>query len=245
MKHCIITLLLIVTALFPTSLSGASIVVAQPLTQPPPEFLWWKLNEGSGTAVAGSAVTSDDGTTDAAWVTGKSGSGYALDFNGTSHDLGTSGSITFGVSTITVCMWCFFDDVTTQQIVFETTTNYNVSTNAVSVGLNAGKIYGTIRGSTLYRQEDASVSTGSWVHVGVVLNNSTVTGDVKIYLDGVLQAENITINTKTGSGVLAAGPIFVGARNRASFFYNGRIDDVRIYTGDRGASMSAIMVDAQ
>jgi len=218
-------------------------------TSPEPELVWWKLNEGSGTTIAGSAAISDDGTTDAAWLTGKSGSGSCLDFiPGNSDDAATTSTIAFGSSIITVCAWVYWDVVSgASKVLWESSASYSANNYGFIAYTDTSVFYAGVSGNAAnFRTEEvAAPATGTWVHVAVVYDNSTATGDIKIYFDGVLQSESLTSNNKIGSGNLSTYTFYVGARASASAFMDGRVDDVRVYSSDVSSSLSAIVADPQ
>lgn len=214
---------------------------------PTPEKLWWKLNEGSGTTVGGSASGGGDGgATSADWITGKSGSGFALDFNGTSDESLTSANITYGVNVITVCAWLYSDSNTGFHTVWGSDW-INDQFNVFTLYINGTALTAGMTGTTGQRAESiVTPGTGAWYHLMVVYDSSTGGGDIKMYLDGVLQGETIVSDTKTGTSNFAAFKFGCGYRiNYSDLFYDGRIDDVRIYTGDKSGNVSAILADPQ
>jgi hypothetical protein len=220
----------------------------QPTTSSPtPDILWWQLNEGSSTSITGDGtIGGDDGTTDADWVTGKSGSGYALDFDGSSDDASTSSNITFGTNVVTVAMWVYFDATNNTRMLIEGSDNAVNNANTFSLFVEGGYLQASIRSTTAgqFRIERIiAPATGAWHHVLVVFDNSTNTGNEDIWLNGVSQSTSTYINTKTTNGVFAAYRVYVGARNTNLTYTDGRIDDVRIYSGDRSASVADIYAD--
>ena len=229
--------------------SGLLAVANRRSAVPTPDILWWKLNEGSGTSIAGSGSNGGDGgATDADWLTGKNGSGYALDFNGINDDANTSASITYGTDKLTFCGWFYFDDITSTQVIMESSANWNSSSDSFLIYLDAGAFFAGLRDNgAKYRVESITApSVGSWVHLAVLLDFSSATGrDVKIYVNAVEQSTTISTNYSPIARTFAAYKLYVGARGGTSLFFNGRIDDLRIYTGDKSADLTAIMNDAQ
>jgi hypothetical protein len=94
-------------------------------------------------------------------------------------------------------------------------------------------IYGGA-GGQLEETADFSAHTGRWTHVAAVFDNSTAGGDIKIYINGVLQAENKTIDTKAASGNFATQAIQIGEDFVPQF--DGAMDDLRIDAGALSAS---------
>jgi len=220
---------------------------------PVPDLLWWKLNEGSGTTLTDSSTGgAGGGTHDADYVTGKSGSGYALDFNGTSDDGATSAAITYNTDTITVAFWINRDSTTGVRMILESSNNLNNAESGFGIYIDGSKIavgFRTLPGGQ-YRNENISApAAGEWHHVALVLkrnyNNGSTYGDIVFYVDGTEVASTVTLNAITTTSNWSNQVLYVGARNRASFWYSGLLDDVRIYTGDRSADIAAIMNDPQ
>ena len=122
-----------------------------------PEILWWKFNEGSGTSVAGAASGGGDaGTTDASWLTGKSGSLYCTDYNGTDDGTQSNAAITYGVATITVCAWVYLD-ATTDGMIWESSELYTSNPNAFDFLIFSGQLYAAIQGTSGLRLEHIAV----------------------------------------------------------------------------------------
>lgn len=206
---------------------------------PVPDILWWKFGEGSGTSIG--ATVGPNGTTDASWVVGKSGSGFALDFNGTTQDAATSAAVSYGANIITICAWVFPRAMVGTRVLFESSEVY-ANPNSFGVFADTGNLFVSNTGATGERQEYiASPPAGAWVHLAVVLTPT----DNKIFLNAVEQSTTVSVNTRTGTANYAAQTLFVAARNASSLFANGVLDDVRIYSGDRSADLAAIMADPQ
>lgn len=230
--------------------AGGSVVAESAATGviTPIPILWWKLNEGAGTAIA--AAEGPVGTTDADWVTGQSGSGFALDFNGTSDNVSSDAVVTYGVNTITIAAWVWLDDTAPTQILWESSANLNTNAAAFHCYVDAGEIVATLRdsdaGTLRNRQEKITApATGAWFHLLVVYIGEAA-DDIKIYLNGVLQGTTITTNAHVSATTLTNYTIFVGSRNNASLFFNGRMDDFRIYSRELvQAEITAVVNDSQ
>jgi hypothetical protein len=208
---------------------------------PVPDILWWKFGEGSGTSIG--ATVGPNGTTDAAWVVGKSGSGFALEFNGTTQDANSTSPVTYAANIITVCAWLWFDAAVGPYTVFESSTNFAATPNTFAVRTFGVTAYTYNAGATGYLEKTWATAgaTGTWVHLAVVFSPT----DTKPYVNGVEMATTIGTNTRTGTANYSAQPLFVGASNNSIYFMDGRVDDLRIYSGDRSADIAAIMADPQ
>ena len=235
MKH-----LLFIALLFPllaTAQLGnpgflASLKPSAGAASPTPEFFWWKLNEGTGTALTGDASAGgDDGTTDASWVAGAAGT--ALSFNGSSQKAITSSAITMAANQATVTFWANCDATGTGRRIIETGSLWSSDTGFV-VFMEGAQIRAGLRQNGAgfiirYTNFVDSVMT----HVAVTFDNSTSGGEIKIYLDGVDQTPlAATADTKSGTGNFATQVLNIGSRNNGTTdFYDGVVDDIRVYSG--------------
>jgi hypothetical protein len=196
---------------------------------PDPTLLWWTLNEGTGTAITSDA--GPNGTTNADWSSStESGSGSCLEFNGTSDGANTDAAINYGgVDIITLSMWVFsasFAGAT--GTIFESSTNAFGAPGRFSVYVEGGFINFNLGGNTgSYIAHITPPSTSAWHHIALVLNNSV--GSVTAYVDGVSVSVTIDFSDFSGAFDFETQVLYLGARNNASRFYSGRIDDARIY----------------
>lgn len=220
---------------------------------PVPDMLWWKLNEGSGTTLTDSSTGGGaGGEHDADYVTGKSGSGYALDFNGSSDDGATSATLAYDTDTLTIAFWMNRDSTTGVRMILESSTNLNNTNGGFGVYIDGTNLVVGFRAlpSGHYRSESiAAPAVGEWHHVALVMkrnyNNGATYGDVVFYVDGTEVASTVVLNAITVTSNWSTQVLYVGARNRSSLWFSGLLDDVRIYTGDRSADIAAIMNDPQ
>lgn len=222
---------------------------------PTPDKLWLQFTEGSGATATNSAAAglSNAFVLNATWATGKSGSGYSIDFDGSTSEAWVT-NVSFVTNTITLTTWAFFDSTNQANAgcLFELSTNVNyIQRNFRVMCTAAGNLAVLIHGtgdSANFRQETATApNTNAWVHLGIVLDNSTTAGDVKIYYNAVAQSTTIATDTKNLTGTFLATNLFIGARSTAlatRAFLNGKLDDVRIYSGElNSAQLTAVMND--
>ena len=98
---------------------------------------------------------------------------------------------------------------------------------------NAGSIHGHLRANTSLFNFDinsgkgitsttAAVS-GQWYHVVATVDFDN--GETKIYVDGLLE----NTNTSGGTATPYIGPLNIGAWQEGSRFFDGLMDDFRIY----------------
>ena len=198
-----------------------------------------KMDEGLGTAVADETANNHDFTlSGATWITGKSGSGGALSFDGTNDFMDSDSTVNFGTDIITVCAWINWDtNADDDDIFMETSAAWFSNNHSFLINPNSSSPsswYVGLRGTAVGRAEHITRPTaGSWTHYAVTFDNSTAGGDIKIWVDGVEQSTTIATDTKAGTGNIATQTINIMARNGgASLHAAGDIDDIRIYEGE-------------
>jgi hypothetical protein len=115
--------------------------------------------------------------------------------------------------------------------------------DSVSAAMRGGS------GTALYYEElaDDSLSTGVDYHVMIWLSQvaNGGAGAIRIFVNGVEDTTTTVTSTKTTTANFVAATLFIAARNNSSLYLDGRIDDVRIYTGDKTADVAAIYADKQ
>jgi len=101
-----------------------------------------------------------------------------------------------------------------------TTTDFGVTLLNGKIGFGVGNPDTTL-------QSTATVTNGQWRHVAVTRN--AFDGELAIYLDGALNSvTNGPKGTRTAPTNLRLGSLLTGAAGK---FYNGALDDVRLYNG--------------
>ena len=206
---------------------------AAPAGPAAPTILWWKMLDGSGTSIT--ATAGPTGTTNASWTTStQSASGFALEFNGT--DDTASASMTYGADVITITFWTYYSSGDHARFL-ESSINPDENDHSFRINRNGddgnfyASLYGT-GGSELPSTSRCSLSD-TWHFISIVLDNSTGSGAVKIYVDGSEQSTSVAVNTKSGTGDISAQPLYVGVGSNSTFgFLGGRMDDIRIYDGE-------------
>lgn len=78
-----------------------------------------------------------------------------------------------------------------------------------------------------------AVNDGFWHHVAVVYDPAVSTNQIKLYIDGALNMQgNLTVSVNTSS----ITPVLIGRRNDGVNYFDGDIDEVRIWSTVRTAS---------
>lgn len=187
---------------------------------------WWKLDDGSGNTAADYSGNNRNGTLtgDVSWVDGITGGALTFDGDGDYVDMGKAPAFDIK-NQITVSAWikvsAFDKDwqtiVTKGDRAWRLQRNWNKSTlefacsGLVVPGSDWGPIYGNI-----------DVNDGHWHHVAGVYDQEKI----YLYIDGSLDAST------TASGAIRVNeePVYIGENSQMpNRFWNGLIDDVRIY----------------
>ncbi|MBI4127699.1 MAG: DUF2341 domain-containing protein, partial [Parcubacteria group bacterium] len=179
----------------------------------------WHLNEGSGTSAKDSSGQLNDGTltNGPTWTTGKYGNG--LSFDGVNDYVGMGAiSNSFISSRFTISGW-FKSNATAGGEIFKMQANAQSDTGmyvndaARKMGCNAWPSAGI--------NSITSVTDNSW-HFGTCVYDGA---NLTLYVDGVRENSS-SISTP---GTSASAGWNIGRHNAGTSFFNGSIDDVRIY----------------
>jgi len=192
----------------------------------------WKLDETSGNVAYDSAGTNNGTVSGALWTVGKIGG--ALDFDGSgNYVLGTNSPFNFENTTFSVCAWFKTTDSDSGIIVSEG----GYGNGGWTLGVNRYVYFGYK--SSNYTDDAYSAMTtgyyndGQWHHVAAIgtTNTSNHTGNYAvIYIDGN-PVTTTNGNTNGDYGYMPSTANWsIGARDGATrTFFDGSIDDVRIY----------------
>jgi len=225
-----------------TAFQGSAVKKTTGVTAPTPDILWWKMTEGAGTELTN--VVGVRGFIDADWVTGPSGSGYALEFNGSSDDARTStagstpSNLTFGTNIITIVFRAWFDATNVDQSIYEHNSSMWSGTSRVNVYIAGedGALVAAVRGTSgaYYLMEAITApNTGAWNHFVVVADNSSTRGNFKFYVNAVEKTDEEWKANKDTAAEYAANPVYVGARNGgASLWFDGKLAGLAVYSGE-------------
>lgn len=185
----------------------------------------WLLNEGSGTTTADSSGNNNNGTVNGpAWATGHNGN--ALNFDGT-NDYVTmlNPTILNFTGQITLSAWAKPDSTSGSRYIVAH--GYSSSSEVFLRYDNGNYQAGSWNGSNHMVTASASGDVGNWVHVVAVYNGTAW----KIFRNGTLLA---TANDTVGAIQVGADWNIGAAANGTGRFFDGVIDEVRIY--NRGLS---------
>ncbi len=198
---------------------------------------WYKFDEGSGSSVADSSPSANHGSLQngPGWTTGKLGS--ALSFDGIndfvslgtplSSWLGGSASLTAWIRTTQV------GDNTVWLAPGLTGVEQATALNDVFWGwLDASGRIGISAGNGTAAKSTQPVNNGQWHHVGLTRDASS--GEVKVYVDGLLNSTAISDTGIKTTSFASLGRIEDTAGTPA--YFAGSMDDVRLYASVLGSA---------
>jgi hypothetical protein len=203
----------------------------------------WEFDEGSGTIARDSSGKGHDGTLqgDPQWVTGMIGSG-ALSFDSTDGlvEVGDDASLSL-TDALTITAWVSVHDLNTYYFILckqpsgtagdNYPGNYEFRTEANSGALQFGHQETEGEQYSFYTS-DSSIAVEQWHHVAVTVTKGDL---VEFYIDGVAAGSS---EQSTNFGVLNDEPVRIGGRKDGYSFFNGLLDDIRLY--DRTLSATQI-----
>jgi hypothetical protein len=188
---------------------------------------WWKFDDGSGNSAVDSSGNGHNGTLlgDTGWVDGILDGALAFDGDGDYVDIGKSPDFDIE-NQITVSAWIKVSafDRNWQAIVAKGDRAWRLQRNVgdrtlefacsglVVPGTDWGQIFGT-----------TDVNDGHWHHVAGVYDEEKI----YLYIDGSLDASAVA----PGKIRVNDEPVYIGENSQTpNRFWNGLIDDVRIYS---------------
>jgi len=183
----------------------------------------WHFSEGSGTRAADSSGFGNDGTLNGpAWTAGKFGNGLQFDGVNNYVDAGSAASLNIGTNPTTFELWLRSSSTAVQTAI--STRNENTNGYVVQLTTSVVEFYAPSTGGVI----DGSVNVldGQWHHVVVVRAG---TGNNRVYVDGV--SKTLTTNTENLANPSIALNTRIGMQQVTgdSRYFNGIIDEVRIY----------------
>jgi RHS repeat-associated protein len=204
----------------------------------------WRLDETSGTTSADSSGNGITGT----WQSNPqpSAEGYyggALEFDGIDDYVATSYAGVIGTQDRTVSAW--IKAVPDNSLILRTIVGWGGTATGGAWNLAVNYVSGEGPSGTIRIAAGSSKVIGTtlvddnrWHHVAAVFSNdgTPMVSDIQLYIDGkreVLSHQvEATLNTGTGYNVNIGAMKYQS--NPSSFFFKGKIDEVRIY--DRALS---------
>jgi len=194
----------------------------------------WRMDESTSAAADGDTIYDDsdnnnDGTASSTtwtYTTGKFGG--CLDFGGNDYVNGGDDASLKITGEVTISAWVYQDTTGNNiKIVSKRTGN-----DFYFLGSDSGKLYAGIGDGTTNKvtNKTTTLPSGSWHHCAMTYKDSS--DEIKLYLDG-LNTETVTCTYVLRSFV---ANLSIGADSAGTgFYFDGKIDDVRIYNYERTA----------
>jgi hypothetical protein len=189
------------------------------------------FTEGSGTTVADASGTGNGGVISGATWTASGKYGSALVFNGTSALVTINDAASLRLTTaMTLEAWVYPTAVSNvwRDVIYKADANYcieastdNSSRPAVG-GTFSGPLYGP-----------AALAANAWTHLAVTYEGTTL----RFYVNGA----QVASQAQTGNIATSANPLQIGGDSLYGLYFQGRIDEVRVY--NRALSAAEIQTD--
>jgi len=258
MKNIILILILSASSLFAQAdYSTLLLLNAAPEVAIPTPIYRLELNEGSGLSMADSSGNGNTFTNlGATWITGKSGSGGALQFDGVNDFAKSQNTVTVPANTTnwTFCAWVWWDafanddDLLIELGANATSTgsdgSFYIDPNSSSPSGVAAFLVQDSSAGALYRTESiARWPAAEWVHVAAVFESAanSLQGEWTIYTNGVVASQTVAATTKDQASQLRTAVTHnLMSRNGTTFFAAGRIDDVGLW----GSALDSATINA-
>jgi hypothetical protein len=196
---------------------------------------YWKFEEPSGTLADDASSFSHDGTlTDGLTFSGQSVPGKlskGLNFNGSSHYIAVANTSTLQLtSAMSISAWIKGDTWTTSTTVNSILRKGDANPNNYQLAVANGRLEALLDGNDDGGYKgNTSLQTGQWYHVAMTWDGAYV----RLYVNGVLDNTPAARTAPIGSD---SRQLYLGGRLGATDFFDGILDDVRLYNYPLGSS---------
>ena len=199
---------------------------------------WWKFDETNGTVAYDSSGNGNDGnlTNGPTWASGKIGG--ALSFDGVDDYVLIPATSDLDLQTLSISAWVYSSNYVQDGFIFEKTTNGELNTQYnLFLGSNNKIYWRTKPPNAGYENGDLKTDTNlsSWNLISGTYDGTSK----KIYVNSDMVA---SMSWSSPVDTNPNGISIIGAFARISigsdYFFNGTIDDVRIY--DRALSAAEV-----
>ena len=194
----------------------------------------YSFDQGSGSTVTDASGNNNTGTiTGATWTTAGRFGG-ALTFNGTSAMVTVPNAASLQLTTgMTLEAWVNPSVVASawRDAIYKGNDNYYLSASSSSSGKPA--VGGTFAASSSATFGAAALAANTWTHLAATYDGATL----RLYVNAV----QVSSMARTGNLAMSTNPLQIGGDSLFGQFFQGQIDDVRVY--NRALSVSEIQTD--
>jgi hypothetical protein len=215
-----------------TALASA-VVVSTSNTQPTALMAAYAFNEGSGTIVNDSSGNAAAGTIQGATWTAQGKYGSGLSFNGTSNWVTVNDSNALDLTAgMTLEAWVY---PTVPPSGWRTIMHKEVDRYYLMAGSSSGApaAGGTFATGNANVYAPSALAVNAWNHLAVTYDSARV----RIYANGV----EVASQPQTALLTTSNGPLRFGGTQAYGEYYNGKIDEVRVY--NRALTPAEIQAD--
>jgi PKD repeat protein len=180
------------------------------------------FNAGSGSVVSDSSGSGNNGTISGATWTTAGKYGGALVFNGTSARVTVPDAASLRLTTgMTLEAWVNPTTVSSawRDVIYKGNDNYYLEATSDRTSRPVGG--GTIGGATGEATGTSALTANTWTHLAVTYNGATLI----LYVNGV----QVSSLTRTGNIATSTNPLQIGGDSLYGQFFQGAIDEVRVY----------------
>ncbi|MDD4374710.1 MAG: T9SS type A sorting domain-containing protein [Bacteroidales bacterium] len=194
---------------------------------------YYKMSNGSGTTLTDNQTSGTNTGTLTYGPTWKAsgafaGSRQALDFDGSNDHIRFNPSPAYNNAAVTVEAWINSTSPSPEEVIVCWGSDAGLNDN-VQFRMYEGKLQlGIDVGGWQSVMGNASINTGSWIHVAVVKNNSSVS----LYVNGILDATGDIDSNPNVPNFLIGAALKQGSLISGHYF-PGKIDEVRIWNTAR------------
>jgi hypothetical protein len=200
---------------------------------------WWNFDEGPGPTVADATGNGNAGTITGGvqWIAQETGG--ALEFDGSSGYVQIPFSPTVKVlnqGDFTLTAWFKADAVPTEnKEVFQQGDANGTGRTWLFIASSTGEIRTYLGNATT--ASGVNVTAGTWFHAAVVVTEAGVTDTIQVYVNGKPAGAAGQLGVENSEG-----PYFIGCHKNLTNFWDGLIDDVRLYNRALSADEIQAMV---
>jgi len=205
-----------------------------------PNFVsWWKFDEGEGDIAYDSAGDNHGTIYGATWTSGQIDGALDFDGDGDYVNLGNDSSLKPPLP-VTLSAWINLNTLESwKQIIAldeQLSKYYGMwfqATNTNTLAVSYGDGSGTSSSDRRTKTGTTALNKSNWYHVAAVVRGPT---DMELYINGV---DDGGLYSGTGGNLkYSSGDSFIGCHSGLINYFNGSIDDVRVY--DRALSAEEV-----